>query len=329
MTTKLLVSRRRAIVGLAAACSLASPWHAGASTTYPRRPITLVIGYAPGGGTDIVGRVLARELESVLGPSVVVENRAGAGTMIAASQVSRAQPDGYTLFFGTNAMVINSLLQAKQPYDAATDFSSIGMVTVQSLALVVNPSLKIHSVADLIAFAQANPGKLNFASSGVGTAQHVAGEAFAQATNLNIVHVPFPGAGPAIQELIAGRVDMMFTGLLGLREHIRGKKILLLATTGKTRTRATPDTPTVAEAAKIDKFVVDSWQGLFGPAKLPPDVVNRLSKALFEVQSKKSMGDRFVDEGMEVSISTPAELHDYVLQDRRSLAWLVDRIKKG
>lgn len=298
------------------------------SPSFPTRPITLVIGYAPGGGTDIVGRVLARELESELGQPVVVENKAGAGTLIATEYVARAPADGYTLFFATNGMVINSLLKDPAPYDVVKDFAPVGMVTVQSLALIVRPGLGIHSVKELIAYAKARPGKLNFASSGHGNAQHVAGEAFAAATGIDIVHVPYKGAGPAIQDLIAGRVDMMFTGLLGLKDHIAAKRMILLATTGQSRTTATPDVPSVSEAAGLPDYAVDSWQAIFAPAGTPQPVIDRLSQALQRVGQAGRLADRFKDEGMDVRVSTPPALHDFIVKDRRQLAGIIDRIKK-
>jgi tripartite-type tricarboxylate transporter receptor subunit TctC len=301
---------------------------AAQAQAYPKRPITLVIGYAPGGGTDIVGRVLARELEAELGQPVVVDNRAGAGTLIATEYVARAPADGYTLFFGTNGMVINSLLQEPAPYDVVKDFTTIGMVTVQSLALVVRPGLKIDSVQGLVAYAKAHPGKLNFASSGYGNAQHFAGEAFAAATGIDIVHVPYKGAGPAIQDLIAGRVDMMFTGLLGLKEHISEKRMILLATTGAKRTAATPEIPSVAEAAGLPNFSVDSWQAIFAPAGTPKAVVDRLSVALNKVGASGALAARFADQGMDVSISSPQALHDFIVKDRQDLTGLLKRIKK-
>jgi tripartite-type tricarboxylate transporter receptor subunit TctC len=320
-----------AAAGLTAAhAQTAAPGPSAApkGSAFPTRPITLVIGYAPGGGTDIVGRVLARELENVLGQPVVVDNKAGAGTLIATEYVARAPADGYTLFFATNGMVINSLLKDPAPYDVVKDFAPVGMVTVQSLALIVRPGLDIHSVKDLIAYAKARPGKLNFASSGHGNAQHVAGEAFAAATGIDIVHVPYKGAGPAIQDLIAGRVDMMFTGLLGLKDHIAAKRMILLATTGQSRTPATPDVPSVSEAAGIPDYTVDSWQAIFAPAGTPQAVIDRLSQALQQVGQAGRLADRFKDEGMDVRVSTPQALHDFIVKDRRQLAGIVDRIKK-
>lgn len=331
-TSPVVQATRRSALGLVAVAFLGATnlpaVFAQSPAAFPTRPITLVIGYAPGGGTDIVGRVLARELEAELGQPVVVDNRAGAGTLIATDHVARSTPDGYTLFFATNGMVINSLLKEPAPYDVVNDFAPIGMVTVQSLALVVRPGLKVSSVKELIAYAKARPGKLNFASSGHGNAQHVAGEAFAAATGIDIVHVPYKGASPAIQDLIAGRVDMMFTGLLGLKDHIAAKRMILLATTGQTRTSATPDVPSVAEAAGLPDYAVDSWQAIFAPAGTPKAVVDRLSQGLLKVGQAGRLAERFKDEGMDVRVSTPQALQDFIIKDRRQLAGIIDRIKK-
>ena len=293
---------------------------------YPNRPISLVVGYAPGGGTDIVGRALALELGKELGQPIVVDNRPGAGTLIATQYVKRAPADGYTLFFGTNGMVINSLLKKPTPYDVVKDFTPVGMVTVQSLALVVRPSLNIGSTKELIAYAKANPNKLNFASSGYGNGQHLAGVAFADATDIEIVHLPYKGAAPAIHDLIGGQVDMMFTGLLGLSEHIREKRMILLATTGKNRTTGTPDTPSVAEAADLPDFAVDSWQAVFLPANTPKAVVVRLSDALKKVNESGNLNRRFADQGMEIRISSPEELRSFIVHDRDQIAKLVKKI---
>lgn len=301
--------------------SVATP--AYAAEAYPTRPISLVIGYAPGGGTDIVGRVLALELEKELGQPVVVDNRPGAGTLIATQYVARAPADGYTLFFGTNGMVINSVMQEPSPYDVVSDFQPIGMVTVQALALVVRPGLKVGSVQELVNHAKKNPGKLNFASSGHGNAQHLAGEAFAQATEIEITHIPYKGAGPAIQDLIGGRVDMMFTGLLGLEEHIAEKRMVLVATTRAERTSATP---AVSEA--IPGYAVDSWQAVFAPAGTPEPVVEKLSAALQKIGRDGNLAKRFAPQGMEVEVSKPAELRDFLVQEREGLAGLVQYMKK-
>lgn len=287
--------------------------------TFPNRPLTLVVGYTPGGATDIVARALAKEMEKELGQPVVIDNRPGAGTLVATQYVQRAPADGYTLILGTNGLVINSLLQDPPPYDPVKDFQSIGLVTVQSLGLIVRPGLNVNSVKELVAYAKANPGALNFASSGFGNGQHFAGVMFASAAGIDMTHVPFKGAGPAIQELLAGRVDMIFTGLLGLKAYIAEKQMLLIATTGKTRNPTTPNTPTVGEGLGQPNFAVYSWQGVFAPVGIPKAVLSRLNTAVNNSLKSPALSKLLADQGMESRPSTPEAMQEFISKEKVSM----------
>ncbi len=285
-------------------------------SSFPNRPITLVVGYTPGGSTDIVARSLAKEMEKELGQPVVVDNRPGAGTLVATQYVQRAPADGYTLILGTNGLVINSLLQDPPPYDPVRDFQAISLVTVQSLGLIVRPGLNVNSVKSLVAYAKEHPGALNFASSGFGNGQHFAGVMFASAAGIDITHVPFKGAGPAIQELLAGRVDMIFTALLGLKDYIADKRMLLLATTGKSRNPTTPNTPTVGEGLGQPNFAVYSWQGVFAPAGTPKAIVARLNTAVNKSLKSPALSRLLADQGMESRPSTPEAMQEFIAKER-------------
>jgi tripartite-type tricarboxylate transporter receptor subunit TctC len=293
-----------------------------ADPVFPTRQITIVVAYAPGGSTDIVARMLAKEMATGLKQPVIVDNRAGGGTAVGTQAVKRANADGYTLLFGTNAFVISSLIQKPTPWDPVKDFEPVGMVTLQALGLFVRPALKISSVPELIAYAKANPGKLNFASSGNGSAQHLAGEAFAATAGISMLHVPYKGAGPAIQDLIGGQVDLMFTSMVGLSSFIKEKRVALIATTGKTRSTTTPEVPTMAESG-VPGFNVQSWQALFAPPMTPPEVLNKLNAELVRVAKAGVLSEYMKDQGLDLAIGSPAELRAHILQERETYGRLL------
>jgi len=301
-------SRRKAWQLVVAACALgATSAPVLAQQDFPTRPIRLVVAYAPGGSTDHVARMFAQDLGERLGQSVVVENRAGGGTLVGTDSVRRANADGYTLLYGTNAFVITPLLHERETYSPTKDFKPVSLTAMQSLALLVSPELGINSVAELVDYAKANPGKLNFASSGNGSLQHLAGEAFAKAADIKMVHVPYKGAGPAMTDLLGGRVHMMVTSLVGNMDHIKDKRLTLIATTGARRGPATPDVPTVAESG-FPGFAATSWQSILAPANTPDAVVSRLNKAVAEAANAPKIREALAAQGMEVQPSTSADL---------------------
>lgn len=273
---------------------------------FPDKPLRLVVAYAPGGATDIVARMLAQELTQILGQSVIVENKAGGGTLVGSDSVRRAPADGYTLLFGTNAFIITPLLHNGPTYDPIKDFSHVSLTTIQPLALLVSPSLNIKSVQELVQYAKANPGKINFASSGNGSAQHLAGEAFRDAAKIDITHVPYKGAGPALIDLIAGRVDMMFTSLVGNTDHIKHGRLIMIATTGQKRGVATPDTPSVSEF--IPGYQAYTWQGVIAPAQTPESIITKLNVAIKKATSTPAFYEKLNAQGMEVQTSSPQEM---------------------
>ncbi|MDN4017678.1 Bug family tripartite tricarboxylate transporter substrate binding protein [Zwartia panacis] len=308
---------------LSLACLLSASASAQGNQAYPDKPIRLIVGYAPGGATDIVARMLAQELTPIMGQSVIVENRAGGGTLVGTDSIKRANPDGYNLLFGTNAFVITPLLHAGPTYDPVKDFSPVSLTTIQPLGLLVTPGLKIKTVEQLIDYARKNPGKLNFASSGNGSAQHLAGESFRVAAGIDLVHVPYKGAGPALVDLLAGRVDMMFTSLVGNTEHIKEGRLELIATSGSKRGAATPDVPTVGQT--LPGFTAYTWQGVIAPANTPPAVIDRLNSAIKKVAANPKFYEKLAAQGMEVQTSTPAEFRARLETDHTQYKELLQR----
>jgi tripartite-type tricarboxylate transporter receptor subunit TctC len=264
-----------ALVGIAA-IAVAAP--TGAQTpAYPTKPIRLVVPFPPGGATDIIARAVAQKLSETWGQSIVVDNRPGAGGNIGTELVAKAAPDGYTLEMGTvGTHAINASLYAKIPFDNVKDFAPIILVAGVPNVLEVNPSLPINSVQELIAYAKANPGKLNFASSGNGTSIHLSGELFKVMTGVQMTHVPYKGSAPALQDLVAGQVQLMFDNLPPSLPQIKSGKLRALAVTSATRAPALPDVPTVAESG-LPGFEASSWFGLLAPAGTPPTIIAKIN----------------------------------------------------
>jgi tripartite-type tricarboxylate transporter receptor subunit TctC len=271
-------SKLRALAALGAGAALALASVAGAQApAYPTKPIRLVVPFPPGGATDILARAVAQKLTEAWGQQVLVDNRPGAGGNIGSELVAKAAPDGYTLEMGTvGTHAINASLYAKMPYDHVKDFVPVILVAGVPNVLVVHPSVPVNSVAELIAYAKANPGKLNFASSGSGTSIHLSGELFKVMAGVQMTHVPYKGSAPAMQDLLGGQVQLMFDNLPPALPQIKGGKLRALAVTSVTRAPALPDTPTVAEAG-LPGFEASSWFGVLAPAGTPPAIVAKLN----------------------------------------------------
>ncbi|HWX50025.1 MAG TPA: tripartite tricarboxylate transporter substrate binding protein [Roseomonas sp.] len=291
---------------------------------YPSRSVELVVAYAPGGATDLVARVVARGISPALGQPVAVENRGGGGTLIGTQAVERAEADGHVLLYGTNAFVNSAVLRAPAPYDPLRDFAPVGLVAVQPLGLVVRPDLKAASVGELVALAKSAPGTLNFASSGNGSGQHLAGELFGLQAGVELVHVPYRGAGPALNDLLGGRVDLMFTSLFGIMDHIQEGRLRLLATTGAHRSPAAPEAPTVAEAG-VPGYAYTTWQAVFAPAGTPAAAVSRLNAALRDLGADHGFQETLAAQGLEVSTGSPADLGAMVAREAQAVADIARR----
>jgi tripartite-type tricarboxylate transporter receptor subunit TctC len=271
----------------------------GRAADYPTRPVTLVVAFPPGGASDVLARLIGRKMEQLLGQPIVIDNRPGAGGNVAAEAVAHGAADGYSLLLGNNAILAtNAALYKKINFDAEVDFAPIGLVGSQANILVVNPELPVKTLAELIALAKANPGKLNFASSGHGLAAHLAGELFKTEAKIDIVHVPYKGAAPALQDVIAGHVQMMFATASSVVSHIREGKVRALGVATLQRTAVMPDIPTMDELG-LKGFDATTWHGLVAPAHTPKEVVAALNRALLGALAdgavKKSLGDLGVD----------------------------------
>jgi tripartite-type tricarboxylate transporter receptor subunit TctC len=282
------------------------------AANYPTRPVTLVVAFTPGGASDVLARLLGRKLEQILGAPFVIDNRPGAGGNVAAEAVAHSAPDGYTLLVGNNAILAtNAALYRKVNFDAEADFAPIGLIGSQANILVVNPSVPASSMAELIALAKANPGKLNFASSGHGLAAHLAGELFKVEAGIDIVHVPYKGAAPALQDVIAGHVQMMFATASSVVPHIRDGKVRALGVATLKRTAVLPDIPTIDELG-LRGFDATTWHGLVAPARTPSQIVTALNRALVATLDdpavKKSLGDL----GVDIIGGTPEDFAAYI-----------------
>jgi tripartite-type tricarboxylate transporter receptor subunit TctC len=274
----------------AAAIAAASP---AVAQTYPDKPIRMVVPYAPGGATDIVARLLAAKMTTVLGQQVLVENKPGASANMGAESVVRAAPDGYTLLLGDLTLVVNPGLFKTMSFDPIRDLAPIGPVAVAPLALVVHSSVPAQNLRELIELARRSPGNLTYGSGGNGNPTHLAVEVLKKAAGVDIMHVPYKGAGPAISDLAGGRTTMMIAGVSSVRQLVQGGRLRALAVTGNQRAEALPSVPTFREAGlPLPEMSLGSWWGLFAPAKLPKDIEARLSAALNTALSSPDFKER-------------------------------------
>ncbi|HLQ88739.1 MAG TPA: tripartite tricarboxylate transporter substrate binding protein [Xanthobacteraceae bacterium] len=279
---------------------------------YPTRPVNLVVAFTPGGPSDVLARILGKKLEQILGQPFVIENRPGAGGNVAAEQVARAAPDGYTLLNGNNSILAtNAALYKTINFDAEADFAPVSLIGSQANILVVNPKIPAKTMNELITLIRANPGKYNFASSGHGAAAHLAGELFKTAAKVDIVHVPYKGAAPALQDVIAGHVDMMFATAASVVAHIRDGQVRALAVTTPTRTAVMPELATVDELG-LKGFDATTWHGLVVPAKTPKDIVSTLHRATVAALNDAGVKKQLGDLGVDIVGSTPESFAAYI-----------------
>jgi tripartite-type tricarboxylate transporter receptor subunit TctC len=303
-------ARRAALFGgIAALLALAVPAHAA---DYPSRSVMLVMAFPPGGPSDVLARIVGKKMEELLGAPFVIENRPGAGGNIAADFVAHATADGYTLLMGNNSILAtNESLYKKITYSPQKDFMPITLIGTQANILVVNPTVPAHSLKELIALCKAQPGKINFASSGYGAAAHLAGELFKAEAHVDIVHVPYKGAAPALQDVIAGHDQMMFATAASVIGHIKAGQVKALAVTTLKRTAVLPDVPTMDEAG-LKGFDASTWHGLVVPTGTPPEIVAKLHDAAVKVLQDPGVQVSLGRLGVDIVGDTPEQFKAYI-----------------
>jgi tripartite-type tricarboxylate transporter receptor subunit TctC len=291
---------------------------------YPNRPIRLLVGYPAGGAVDITARLTGQHLSAALGQPVVIDNRPGAGATLSATLLRSAGADGYTLMMGANGeMAISPNLRPNLGYEPLRDFATVSRVGSTQLVLVVPAGLPARSVSDLIGLAKAKPGSINFASSGIGSTAHLAGELFKEMAGIDIVHVPYKGAPPAITDLIAARAQMLITAYSTVASHVKAGRLRALGVTGLRRLRTSPEVPTIGET--LPGYEVTSWYGLFAPALTPRPIIDRLHKAIAELVKKPIVVEELVALGIEPEADTPEEFRVLVRSEIAKWGRIVKR----
>jgi len=292
----------------AAALLLAAP---AAAQPYPTRPVRVIVPYAAGGNTDITARAIGSKLSDVFGQQIVVDNRPGGGTNIGSEAVAKALPDGYTLLMGGASNAINMSLLAKPPYDTLRDFAPVILCVKGANVLSVHPSLPARNLRELIALAKARPGQLNFASSGLGGSNHMAGELFKVMAKVNIVHIPYKGNTPALTDVVGGHVEMIFSGVPALLPHIQSGRLRAIAIGSLKRFSAIPQVPTFDESG-LAGYEATTWFGLMAPAKTPREIVARLNTEVGKILASADLRGRFINDGLEPMGGTPEEFGRFI-----------------
>ena len=312
-------------IGLCAAMMLGWP---GAqleaqAQNFPNRTITLVIPFAPGGSTSIVGRVIADKMSELLGEKVVVDNRPGAGGTVGTRAVAKSDPDGYTLLLGyTGTLAIGPSLYKNPGYDPRKDFAPIGLIGNAPNSLVVNPSFPAKTVAELIAYAKANPGKVNFGSAGAGTASHITGEYFARSADITLVHIPYKGTGPALTDVLGGHIPMAFAPIPASHANVSAGTLRALAVTSTARSGLLPDVPTMVEAG-LAGFDASLYYGLVAPAGTPRPIIDKLNKELQAALASSEVKKQLGLDGTEITPGTPEDYAAFIDKDEKKWSQLV------
>jgi tripartite-type tricarboxylate transporter receptor subunit TctC len=308
--------RRSISLALAFALMLLGPAHA--QTAWPAKPIRLIVGFAAGGSTDVTARIIAQALSDRLGQPVVVENRGGAGGNIGADAVAKADPDGYTLLMATSStFAANPNLYKTLPFDVQKDFAPITVTAFIPNLLVVNPSVPANNVADFISYLKANPDKLNYASAGNGTSQHLSGELFNSLAGVRMTHVAYRGGAPAVSDLLGGQVQVIFAPLVEVIQQVRAEKLRALGITTAKRSPLLPEVPTILES--LPGYEVALWNGLLAPAKTPPDIIDKLNRATIDALRSSEVKAKLAEQGSEPVGNTPTEFKAFI--DSELVKW--------
>jgi tripartite-type tricarboxylate transporter receptor subunit TctC len=316
------------ILKIAVACVLAAGLAGAAlAQSYPSQTIRMIISFGPGGGSDVIGRIIAQRMQEKLGQPVVVENRPGVGGMIGNEAVAKSAKDGYTLGVMTAGQIISPVMAKAPRYDTLTAFESVGQIATAGLLIVTRPDSPHTTIKDLIAYAKANPGKLNFASPGYGATQHLAAELFKQVAGVSVQQVQFRTSGEALTALLAKQVDVLFDTITALLGQVESGQIRALAVTGRDRFPATPSVPAAIESGVLPGYDVTTWYGLFGPKGMPPAVIAKLNGTLNEILAEPAIRERLTKAGVVVKSSTP-EAFDKFMADEFA-KWTKVRIAAG
>jgi tripartite-type tricarboxylate transporter receptor subunit TctC len=282
------------------------------TSPYPSRPLRMIVPFPPGGGNDILARTVAQRLSPILGQQVIVDNRGGAGGVLGATLAAKSPADGHTLFLGSlGNLAHNPALKEDLPYRPLEDFEPIALLATSSLVLAANPRVQASSVSALLALVKSNPGKLSYASAGAGSSLHMTAELFKHATGANILHVPYKGTGPALTDIVAGRVDLIFSTMPPVLPHVQGGRLRALGVTTAKRAPSLPDVPTIAESG-VPGFDVSNWQGIVVPRNTPAEIVRSLNKALLATLAAPGMADALAKQGLDAAGGTPAQFRSLI-----------------
>ncbi|TMH20672.1 MAG: tripartite tricarboxylate transporter substrate binding protein [Betaproteobacteria bacterium] len=303
----------------------ATPALAQDAKDYPNKPIRFIVPYPPAGGTDIVARIIVDPLAAVLGQPIVIENRGGAGGNVGTDVAAKSAPDGYTILFTLSSHTINPKLYEKLPFDVERDFVPISLAALVPQILVANLSLPANNIAELIALAKREPGKLNYASVGTGSPAHIAGELFKLKAGVDIVHVPYKGGGPAVTDTLGGQVQLAFVSIPAALQFVKAGKLKALAVTSDKRSLAAPDIPTIAES--VPDCIVNSWYGALAPAKTPLAIIAKLQAAFAKVLAQPEVKDKLFLQGAEAASSTSAEFDRRIRDELKQWEYVIREAK--
>jgi tripartite-type tricarboxylate transporter receptor subunit TctC len=293
---------------------LLAPAHAQ-RTPYPERPVRLIVPFPPGGGNDILARAVGQRLAESLRQQIIVDNRGGAGGMLGGQIAATADPDGYTLFLGSmGSLAHNPALRANNPYDPPRDFAAVSLLATSPFLLAVHPAVSARTVGELLALARARPGALNYASAGTGSSLHMTAELFKHAAGVNIVHIAYKGTAPALVELLAGQVQMIFSTMPPVLPHVKAGRLRALGVTTTARAKVAPEIPTIAESG-VPGFEVQNWQGIVAPRKTPVPIVDQLNREILKVLAAQAMIEVLATQGLDPAGTTPAQFDKLIREE--------------
>ena len=305
------LTTRAGFVGMAAALVFGAAAPTSAQQAFPSKPITLVVPFSPGGGNDILARAIAPKMGQILGTTVIVDNKPGAGGNLGTDYVAHAAPDGHTVVIASSQVTMNPFLGMKVPFKIESDFEPVGLIASVPIMLVANNEQPFKTLKEFIQYSKANPGKLSYSSPGNGTPQHMAGEVYAKLSKTELLHVPYRGTGPSIGDLIGGQVQISFATYASAIQHVQSGKLRALGIAGQKRTPLMPDLPTFAESG-LPTYDAELWYSLLAPAKTPKAVVDKLNAALATALKSPDVMKQLAQQGFETRTSTPAELKTYI-----------------